>query len=177
MSEPTKVNDFARGFSGGKPDTLCGRGSRMDRTVNVRKVLPEWIERYGIKTLNDAGAGDLNWISTVNLGADYRGFDIFLRHNSVTQWDITRDALPAADAILCRHVLNHLSPEQVATVLGLFRQSAQYLIATTSNGPRNKVNAYGQFVDYDLRDFGLGEPLEQTDDCRGYLSLWRMEQT
>jgi hypothetical protein len=159
----------------GLPETACGGGSMLKNTENVRRVLPEWIRRYGIKTLADVGAGDLNWIAHVDLPCDYRAYDVEPRKPSVTRLDVILEDVPLVDAILCRHVLNHIGFEQVVVALARMRRSCAYLMATTKPGPAKPVPS-SHFADYDLEvePFNLGTPLDAVEDCRGNFAIWKV---
>jgi hypothetical protein len=171
-----QVKVMARGWTHGKAETPCGPGSMMARTENIRAVLPVWLERYQIKTLVDAGAGDMNWIKSMPMpGVEYKPFDIVVRDDAVSPIDITVQRLPKCDAILCRHVLNHLTEEQVLAALRLMKKVTNHLILTNMPGSDPRPRAFGHFIDYDLRvaPFNLGEPLESVEDCKGtWISLW-----
>jgi len=119
----------------------------------------------------DAGAGDLHWIKLVPWTVEYRPFDLIVRHPSVTELDITTERLPECDLILCRTVLNHLGAAEVGLALDLFSQAGKYLLATQFE---HGDVSFGDFVRYDLRAFGLGEPLEATVDYPGELALWKL---
>jgi len=163
-----------KGWRLGRPFTPCGTGSLPKATENVRKWLPEVCARRGIRSVCDAGAGDLQWRLDMVWDVAYRAFDLIPRHPDVSQIDITREALPACDAILCRMVLNHLDPERVALALGLFRGSAQYLFATQFDRERVR-NPAPSVAWLDLREY-LGDPLESADDGGGggfTLALWQ----
>src|SRR6056297_3157295 len=109
LSDKDMLNRMARGWRGGKGDgTICGNGSTFKSTENVRKWLPEIAERYDIKTVCDAGAGDLHWIHKVNWEVEYSPFDLIPRTPEVERLDVTTELLPSCDAVLCRMVLNHL---------------------------------------------------------------------
>ena len=160
---------------GGK-GTRCGPGSTLERTLEVRHWLPKIVEDYETHGLCDAGAGDLNWMQTVQWSpdwpVDYKPFDVIVRHPAVTQLDVTAERLPNCDLILCRMVLNHLhDPQQVQSALDLFRLSGRYLLATQCE-PENLRT--GDFIEYDLRKFGLGEPVKRYPDTHGVLALWRL---
>jgi hypothetical protein len=76
--------------------------------------------------------------------------------------DVSRDLLPAADAILCRDVLTHLSHPLVAATLENFRKSgSRYLIATTFPKGRNDPIRVGAWAPVDLCSppFNLPPPL------------------
>lgn len=163
---------FAKGWGSGKGDgTVCGAGSTIMATSRIRRWLPGMVERHGIRTVCDAGAGDLHWIKLVPWQVEYRPFDLIVRHPSVTELDIVTQPLPACDLILCRAVLNHLHAPQVGLALGLFAQAGKYLLATQFE-IQNLTP--GDFVNYDLRAFGLGEPLESCPDHPGELALWKL---
>lgn len=174
------AKSMAKGWGGGLSDgTPCGSGSTLENTQNVRKWLPVVFDRYAIRSVCDAGAGDLHWISKVPMdGIDYRAFDLVPRHEKVERADITAQILPKCDLILCRHVLNHMAPHQVFDALDLFSDAARFLIATQHPKGVKDMRNLGAFNGWDLSDepFGLPEPLETIDDCNGYqLSLWRLK--
>jgi hypothetical protein len=164
---------MANGWRAGQPFTVCGNGSLPDATVSIRGWLPDVCVRREIRTICDAGAGDLKWRDGMTWNIDYRPFDLIPRHPSVTRADITRDLLPLCDAILCRMVLNHLDEERVSLALDLFSQSARFLIATQFNG-EDLPQRSPQFTRLDLR-LWLGDPIESVPDGRESscsLALW-----
>jgi hypothetical protein len=121
-----------------------GIGSELASTAGLREQLPEFLRRLGIRTLLDVPCGDFSWLSTVDLGVDYVGADIVPRilednarrftgprHRFVCL-DLTTDPLPAADLVLCRDCLVHLSFRNVFSALANVRRSgARYLLTTT----------------------------------------------
>lgn len=180
LSDEAMRKRMERGWNGGKSEkTRCGQGSLLRNTTNIRAWLPRMAEKYGIRSVCDAGAGDLHWMRLVEWGVDYSGFDLFPRHPDVRRLDITTERLPDCDAILCRMVLNHLwgdkgDATRVEMALDLFRQSGKYLFATQFDGPQPQRSP--QFKRLDLRAW-LGEPLESCrdghePDCR--LALWEI---
>jgi|SRR6185312_10460622 len=171
------ANGWRMGMSDG---TVCGNGSTMANTANVRDWLPQIVETYNIASINDAGAGDLHWIKKVQWGRPiaYRAFDLIPRLPSVTALDITRDVMPACDAILCRMVLNHLDEERIVMALERFRLSARYLIATQFDG-ENLPKRSPQFTRLDLRGapYFLGDPLGSVQDAvesACTLAIWKL---
>jgi len=169
MLTEAEIARLAQGW--GSKETRCGRGSMIEHTVSVREYLPGLVTRYGVQSVCDAGAGDLNWITHVAWDVEYRPFDVVIRHPSVTLLDVTANLLPKCDLILCRMVLNHLKAEHVKRAIALFQQSGRYLLATQC--VPEKLNT-GNFVEYDLRNYGLDEPLESFPDAHGDLALWRL---
>jgi len=179
LTDEEMYERMANGWRAGRPETVCGNGSMLENTVNIRQWLPILVQQYGIRRVCDAGAGDMYWLRHMNWAVQYRAFDLIVRDPAVTKIDITKEALPPCDAILCRMVLNHLvdGPERIQMALALFRQSAKYLIATQFDGPQPCRSK--QFFRLDLRaePFNLGAPLEAMQDgaeeaCR--LALWNL---
>lgn len=170
---------MSRGWRGGLADgTVCGQGSTMQNTAAIRQWLPKLVEQYGIRSVADAGAGDMHWIKRVDWAVDYRPFDLIPRSHEVQKLDITREVLPEADAILCRMVLNHLIDDDDTTrieqALRNFKQAGRYLLATHFVG--GGVCRDRQFERVDLVPY-LGDPLEMCcdgheDNCR--LALWKL---
>jgi hypothetical protein len=114
-------------------ETPCGRGSEIEMTILVRALLPVLMADYDLHSLNDAGAGDLHWMAEMEWDESitYKGFDLVPRHEDVEEFDITTEYLPYADLVLCRHVLNHLSPRLAMNALDNFIASgSRYLLIT-----------------------------------------------
>ncbi len=180
LTETNYHENMRRGWSGGLSDgTPCGKGSMIANTVEVRARLPELIKEYGIRSVCDAGAGDLHWMKYVAWDVDYQPFDLVIRHPDVKPLDITREALPPCDLILCRMVLNHMDPERVTRTLALFRASGRYLFATQHAGADFRFDSPESYNKWNLTmaPFSLGEPLETLPDGpKGHLlSLWRLQ--
>ena len=112
-------------------ESASGRGSDLDNTETIRAALPALIREWGIRTMIDAPCGDFHWMSRLDLGLErYIGVDIVAelielnrqkyRIEAVREFrvmDLVRDRLPAADLILCRDCLVHLSlPEACAEI-------------------------------------------------------------
>jgi hypothetical protein len=166
---------MANGWRGGMPFTVCGTGSLPSATVHARKVLPEWCAKYGLRTVVDAGAGDMQWMRGMKWAVDYQPFDLYPRTPAVTEIDITTQVLPSCDLILCRMVLNHIQP-RVPQTLELFRKAGKYLAATQYDG-KNLPQRSKQFFRLDLTQW-LGPPLESVPDGGdefSRLALWRLD--
>ena len=175
LSDKEMYERMAKGWRGGIPDgTVCGQGSTKNNTRIITAWLPELCKRRGIDSICDAGAGDLHWIKDVRWQVDYQAFDLIPRHPDVKKLDITREALPECDAILCRMVLNHLDKARVQDALDLFAESADFLIAT--HFVNGGIKRERQFTRLDITDW-LGEPLEMCrdgheDNCQ--LAVWKL---
>ena len=149
-------------------ETPCGTGSMVVSTQAIRGHLPNIVFNYGIKTVVDAGAGDLNWMPLVDWDVDYKGFDLYPRHPDVQQFDMCKEVLPKSDLIICRHVLNHLSIKKSEQAVENFRKSGStYLLMTMCD---NQVNYWKQY------GFSLGSGKLQTftDVDKWWLELWRL---
>ncbi|MGY3035161.1 hypothetical protein ACVIIV_004331 [Bradyrhizobium sp. USDA 4354] len=130
----------------GAATSVSGLGSEDPATAAIREALPPLLRRLGARSLLDAPCGDAGWIGRLELAIDYTGIDIVpslieanrmrvARGGSSGHFlvaDITRDALPRADIILCRDCLVHLSFANIDRALAQFRMSgARFLLVTT----------------------------------------------
>ncbi len=130
----------------GAATSVSGLGSEDRATAAIREALPGLLQRLGARSLLDAPCGDGGWIGSMQLDVDYTGIDIvpsLIAANNARVArgdlsgrflvaDITRDALPACDLILCRDCLVHLSFQNIARAMSRFRASgAQFLLVTT----------------------------------------------
>lgn len=115
----TDEKKYRQGWHGGLPETPCGYGSRISQTRIQRKWIPQTIQKYGIESVADLGAGDLNWIQKTDLGdVKYRAYDLVPRHPSVKRLNILTDPLPEAECYMLLWVLNHFTEDQASTALG-----------------------------------------------------------
>ncbi|KAJ6024757.1 hypothetical protein N7540_005554 [Penicillium herquei] len=162
-------------------------------------MLIKVLDDYHVKTLNDAGCGDLAWISMINIGdIDYVGYDLYeratwpeLRKHGVKLdvLDITTQDTRGTDLLICRDVLIHLPNDMVLATLNRFRRSASMLLATSytsdqslhgggfSNLKRmDEPSLRHAKLDLTLPPFNLGKPLVKiAEDFPGkYLGLWNL---
>ena len=168
--------DIWRTNGWGNAETRSGAGSTLAQTEALRPRLLDVFGQLGIRTLVDAGCGELNWMSKISERLQlYLGFEIVeeivaelrrkfepRKNHFFNTADVSRDLLPAADAILCRDVLTHLSHPLVAATLENFRKSgSRYLIATTFPKGRNDPIRVGAWAPVDLCSppFNLPPPL------------------
>jgi hypothetical protein len=123
-----------------------GLGSELAATRRLRAALPAFLGRHGVRSLLDVPCGDFGWLSTVDLGVSYTGADIvpsLVEENErryggsstgrrFLKLDLTKDALPRTDLVLCRDCLVHLSFENIHRAIDNIRASgARYLLTTT----------------------------------------------
>lgn len=141
------MDDFENAYSEnifGSPESRSGPGSSLAQTAHLRAVLPSLLRDFQVTSILDAPCGDFNWMSHVDLSVvSYTGVDIVdsvirannNRENTNTTFlklDITTDALPRAEMILCRDCLVHMTLDDGVKAIENFKRSgARYLLATT----------------------------------------------
>ena len=179
-------------------ESVSGFGSTLELSAAIRQQLPGILEELETESLLDAGCGDFNWLKTVDLrGVQYFGIDVVaeLIQRNIELYasaerifmvaDITRDRLPAADAVLCRHCLIHLSNRQIKLALrNLAATGAKYLLATTSASVTSNRDIWpGSFrqLNLTIAPFNLPPPERLLVDSRleaesPELGLWRFAE-
>jgi hypothetical protein len=190
---------FLQGWPDQAHDTVCGWGSSELHTRLVRKEFAEILNSYHVGTLNDAGCGDLAWMSMIDLkGVDYVGYDIYERPNwaelrqrgyRLDVLDITKSEPRPADLLICRDVFIHLPNDMILPALERFRRSASLLLTTSyTSDPSSSEGEFSNFkrinepslrhrkLDLTLPPFNLGQPLVRIpeDSPNKYLGLWDM---
>lgn len=149
-------------------ESRSGVGSSLEATARLRAELPPLLHALGVRRLLDVPCGDFHWLRHADLGGiDYVGGDIVpalvaenaRRHGApgrrFVQVDLTTGPLPAADAVLSRDCLVHLSYANIARALAAVRASgARWLIATTFLELRENRDA----TDGDWRPLNLQQP-------------------
>ncbi|MBF0455926.1 MAG: hypothetical protein HQL72_14060 [Magnetococcales bacterium] len=176
-------------------ETRSGPGSTLKATQQMRSALRSVLRHLRVRTLADAGCGDLNWAARVTPGLDlYLGFDVvdeLIAHNRTlfteeknlffNVADITKDRLPCVDAILCRNTLTHLPNPLVFQALSAFKRTgARYLITTHSPGADNEEIKIGHWRRLDLTapPFSLPKPSQLIKDGHSkygrFLGVWRL---
>ena len=134
-------------------ESRSGDGSSLAATAGVRAGLPALLRQLDVRRLVDVPCGDFHWMAQLDLTAagviEYVGGDVVeaivaanraryeAEGRTFVQVDLTTGPLPsvsgtAADAVLCRDCLVHLSFANIARALDVVRSSgARYLITTT----------------------------------------------
>ncbi|MGX4733126.1 class I SAM-dependent methyltransferase [Kitasatospora griseola] len=188
----------------GSTESVSGPGSELRQTEAVRTAVASVFARYRIRSVTDVGCGDANWIRGVD-GFDrldtYLGLDVvgdLVRLNqerygtgavSFRQADLSRDEIPAADLVIARDCLVHLTHHEVlAFISRVAVGESKYLLATTYAGlPENRDTADTHWRPLNLQaaPFHLPEPIEHfdtdfTDGGRHHpgngLGLWMIDQ-
>lgn len=184
----------------GAADSRSGLGSELDATQHLRAAVPALLATLGATSLLDVPCGEFGWLNQADLeGIAYTGADIveaLVARNTARyagprrrflHLDITRDALPVADVVLCRDCLVHLSYANIALAFEQIRLSgSRYLLTTTF--PQQDENEEIQDGDWRALNlqrapFNFGPPLAQivegcTEGGGTYsdktLALWRI---
>ena len=129
----TEVGKYHKGWTGGLPETPCGYGSKLDQTIVQREWIPAMVAKYGIRTIGDIGAGDLNWMQEVTWPhpVEYDAFDLVPRHKDVKPFDLIHEVPPKRDLLLCLWLLNHLPVEHArAAQDNLLASGSEYVMVT-----------------------------------------------
>lgn len=185
------------------PNTRSGSGSDMPETPIIRAEVPELLKQIGARTLLDAGCGEFFWLKEVNLDFldSYIGLDIvepIINHNQFKYGspkirfslaDITKDALPQVDVILCRDVLQHLVDLDVKRALKNIKLSnSRYLLTSTFREKKENSNPVNQESpilsllagsgrNFEIAPFNFPAPLMHIDE--GFngktLALWEIK--
>ena len=138
----------------GEAESTSGPGSTRARAASFLPDLIALTQSLRVGTLLDAPCGDFHWVAPLADAVDhYVGVDVVpaLVTTNRRQFssprrqflcrDICRHRLPAADLILCRDALVHLSEHDIAAALqNLRRTGAEYLLTTTFVGERENPN-------------------------------------
>lgn len=169
-------------FTGGLPETACGRGSTLASTAHLRATLPPVLARLQVDVLLDAPCGDCNWISKVDLGSiRYIGVDASPEHVASACRNfpgaylrciniLSARLLPLADAVLCRDFLQHLPNVSVLVALrALLTTGARWFLLTSHTAERNPDIVLGGFRPLDLTKppVSFEVPAESIEDPPG----------
>jgi len=183
-------------------ESVSGEGASQDQTAQLRAALPELLQELETHTLLDLPCGDFSWMRQVTLPvAQYIGADLLpgliAEHQAryaddrrrFLVLDLTVDALPRADVLLCRDCLVHLSFSDVAPALvSIKRGGVDYLLTTTFPGcDQNEEILTGDWrlLNLERPPFNFPPPLrlmnEGCTESRGAfgdksLGLWRVGQ-
>ena len=141
-----------------------GTGSTLEITREYRAYVEDFIKTHNIKSVVDAGCGDWTFSSAIDWnGASYLGVDIAsdvvatvrAKHEKANikfqVGDITDD-LPAADLLISKDVLQHLSNELVHNFIenNLRKGKYKWVILTNDRGSKNSDVESGGYRAIDL---------------------------
>ncbi len=147
-----------------------GGGSTLARTTEYRELLQNFLHEHDIKTVVDAGCGDWEFSAHIDwTGIEYKGYDAV---QSVIQTDIERYAsdhisfvhgsflttdLPPADLLLCKHVLQHLTNEDIITFIPQLSKY-KYCLITNEVHPKTLTSHNPNIRIGDCRHVDLAKP-------------------
>ena len=177
----------------GSEQSRSGVGSTREATANVVANLPVVWKQYGIRSMVDAPCGDCNWMSSIAPSLDrYIGMDIVPPLIEANRQrfprlefrcaDLTRDPLPAVDAIHCRDCFQHLPTHLILAALRNFEASgARWLLLTTNADVTTYHDVViGGFrpINFRRAPFNFPEPVVKiAEDEQGRaLALWDLRQ-
>ena len=141
-----------------------GTGSTLEITREYRAFVEDFIKTHAITSVVDAGCGDWTFSSAMNWGdASYLGVDIASEVIDAVRekhergkirfrvGDIT-DELPAADLLISKDVLQHLSNEMVHRFIrnNLKKGKYKWVILTNDRGSKNGDTPNGGYRAIDL---------------------------
>ena len=141
-----------------------GTGSTLEITQEYRAYVEDFLKRHNVKSVVDAGCGDWRFSRAIDWGgASYLGVDIApdviaaLRNEHEAGQirfqvgDIT-DELPAADLLISKDVLQHLSNALVRKFIrnNLRKGKYKWVILTNDRGSGNRDVASGGYRAIDL---------------------------
>jgi len=143
---------------------VSGSGSTLEITREYRAYLEEFIKTHGVTSVVDAGCGDWGFSNAINWrGASYLGVDIAsdVIHADRTKYekgkitfrvgDVTEE-LPAADLLVSKDVLQHLSNELVGKFVrnNLKKGKYKWALITNDRGSGNGDTVPGGYRAIDL---------------------------
>jgi len=144
-----------------------GEGSLPRHTRGYVQFLQGFLKEYNIRSVVDMGCGDWQFSRYVDwTGIHYRGFDLvksIIEKNQKTfakpniefvLYDGDFDALPQADLLIAKDVLQHLSQDNIMRFLPTLKRFRASLITNCINphgATENKQIQDGEFRYLDLR--------------------------
>lgn len=144
-----------------------GPGSASEGTIGYRRFLQEFLLWNRIERVVDVGCGDWQFSRFIDWrGIDYTGIDVVESvidantqrfgddHVRFVLGDGGFDALPPADLLIAKDVLQHLNTRAIRSFLSAARNYRFVLVANGAE-PAERTNAFiknGGYRPVDLRD-------------------------
>lgn len=180
-------------------ETVSGPGSTIESTNQIRPAISTLCRQHNIRSILDIPCGDFNWMSRMDFsGIQYIGADIVpqlvdlcRRRHPLHQFevlDICSDNLPAADLVLCRDCLVHLTfAEIMSAIHNVISSGSKWLLSTQFSGRVNYDIPTGTWRPLDLCAAPINLPAPHAiinEGCReGYgefsdksLGLWSIRE-
>lgn len=170
-----------KSWAGRRNGPRSGPGSTLAATAALRAALPRIFVEYKVGTFLDAPCGDWTWMQQVDLnGIHYIGGDISTEvvtevkdmhaapGREFIHLDITSDALPKVDLMMCRDCLFHLKWWLRWAFFENFVESEiPYLMTTMDYVPRNpRLQRNGDFKKFNpcAAPFNFPDPIESVSE-------------
>ena len=139
-----------RNYRWNSKESRSGKGSELIQTVEVRKIIPDIIKKYNIKSVLDIPCGDFNYMKEIQMECDYIGADIvydLIEDNKrkypeidFRHLNLISDNLPKSDLVICRDCLVHLNTfDCVQSILNIKKSGAKYLLVTSFTFWKNNI--------------------------------------
>ena len=181
----------------GSSESFSGTGSEFANTKNIRKELPDIIDRIGAKSLLDIPCGDFQWMKKTDL----RNIDIYIGADIVPELisrnqhehaksnvefrmlEIMADSLPKVDLILCRDLFIHFSNDDIRKSIANVKNShSKYLLTTTYRGFNinyDIITGSAHEINLEKETFNFPKPIEYMAEDDGSefnksLGLWKV---
>ena len=156
-----EVGSWGKDASG---NGTSGTGSTLEVTREYRAYVEDFIRKHGVKSVVDAGCGDWAFSSAIDWGgASYLGIDIasdvvkrvrrkYEKNNVTFQVGDITEELPAADLLISKDVLQHLSNELVQKFIRNNLKPGKYkwALLTNDRGSENRDIQPGYYRLIDL---------------------------
>lgn len=178
--------------SWGSQETYSGHGSCLSTTINIREKLMLFIKEFDVRSVVDAGCGDLNWMSEiVDTIPDYLGFDIVgkLIDNNKSKHpdlelrvaDILTTDLMKCDLLIIRDVLTHYSRKDIKKALNNIKRNMPKYVLITDNPDQtfNPDITNGNWAAIALQNhpYNFPEPIRRIEEySKGkFVSIWKID--
>jgi SAM-dependent methyltransferase len=168
--QPSLTSTFNRIYAEGRwgkdvtGKGTSGFGSTLEITREYRAYIEDFMKKHAVRSVIDAGCGDWSFSSAMDWGdASYLGIDIASdvietdrkKHEKAKikfqVGDITED-LPAADLLISKDVLQHLSNELIHKFINnnLRKGKYKWVILTNDRSSENRDISTGEYRMIDL---------------------------
>lgn len=129
-----------------------GVGSLPESVVDYVRVLTDFLRTQNIRSIVDFGCGDWQFSKSIDWGERrYLGVDVvpsvieantaaYTRENIRFALMTDVDALPSADLLICKDVLQHLPNADVKRYLRAFKRKHKFILITNGIDPPSNTN-------------------------------------
>jgi SAM-dependent methyltransferase len=129
-----------------------GVGSHPLHSLEYSAFLQRFVHQNDVRGVVDFGCGDWQFSRYIDWSrVDYLGIDVVVKlidrnraafgaTNIKFELFDSLDALPPADLLICKDVLQHLPNNTVANYLDVFRRKFKFMLVTNDIGPRGYLN-------------------------------------